>query len=125
MTVAKNSNKEKQSSALKNARRGKQMTRRSKRKKIGLSSNRQGGAYKQEEIDLWNEIKNSDGNKRHLSVHTNTETGQVRVLERSEKGEITQVLDEFKLDDFDALKQDRNEAFKKWKNHNKLKVMIG
>jgi len=52
------------------------------------------------------------GNKRHLSVHTNTETGRVRVFERDAKGRITRTLDDFKLDPFDKIKQAIERLFK-------------
>jgi len=110
--VAKNKSKERQSSKAKNKRRAEQMVDK-KSKKIDVPSNRQGGAYTQEEINLWDEIKNRDGNKRHLSVHTNTETGRVRVLERNAKGKNPKILDDFKMDDFDEIKQGIEEAFKK------------
>lgn len=109
--VASNKSKEKQSSAKKNKRRAKQMTKH-KAAKIGITSNRQGGAYTQEEIDLWAEIELKKGNKRHLSTHTNTETGRVQVIERDIDGEMDHILDEFTIDNFDAIKQGIEEAFK-------------
>jgi len=108
--VAENKQREKQSSKAKNRRRARQMNKKSE--KIGQASNRQGGAYTKEEIDLWGEIKLRKGNKRHLSVHTNTETGQVRVFERDAKGRITRTLDDFKLDPFDKIKQAIERLFK-------------
>ena len=82
-------------------------------RKIGQPSNRQGGPYTQEEIDLWEEIKANKGRKQHISVHTNTETGMVRIYERDEDGVITRKLDEFKMENFEAMKQAIREAFKK------------
>jgi len=111
--VAMNKNKEKQSSAAKNLRRAKQMTNDKKIKKIGAPSTRQGGAYTQDEIDLWQEIKDLRGNKRHLSTHTNTKTGRVQVLERDRFGNNPKTIDDFQLEDFDNLKQAIEEAFKK------------
>ena len=109
--VAVNSRGDKQSSKKKNKRRAELLTR-SKLKKIDIPSNRQGGPYTQDEINLWKEIKLDKGNKRHLSTHTNTKTGQVRVFERDEEGNIFETLDDFKIDYFDKLKQSIEEFFK-------------
>ncbi|HEB93275.1 MAG TPA: hypothetical protein ENI94_07370, partial [Gammaproteobacteria bacterium] len=66
-SVAKDNMKNRQGSSAKNARRAKQMTR-DKARKIGQPSNRQGGPYTQEEIDLWWEVRLKKGNKQHISV---------------------------------------------------------
>ena len=110
-SVAKNSSNELQSSAAKNKRRAKQMQK--KIKKINKPSKRQGGPYRQEEIDLWHEILKKSGKKKHLSVHTNTETGQVKFLERDSKGKIAKKLDDFFINDFDPIKETIMEHFKK------------
>ncbi len=110
-TVAKNKSKEKQGSAAKNKRRAELMTNPRKRKKIGIPSNRKGGAYTQEEVDLWREIKNLGGHKRHVSTHTNTETGQTRVFDRNLEGDITEMIDDFQIDDFEVIKKSILEAF--------------
>ena len=75
-----------------------------KAKKVGKPSNRQGGEYTEDEIDLWQEVKDVRGNKRHVSVHTNTETGEVKTYERDDDGEIETLLDEFKIENFDEVK---------------------
>ena len=49
--------------------------------------------------------------KNHMSTHTNTETGQVRVFERDSKGSIVKQTDEFQLDDFAATKKKLIEEF--------------
>jgi len=109
--VAKDTKDNKQGSSKKNKSRAKTMAK--KTKKVGVPSNRQGGAYTQEELDLWDEVLNRDGEKRHVSTHTNTETGQVKVYERDYKGKITGKLDDFKLDNFDEMKDAINDHFNK------------
>jgi|GEM_PF-5053681 len=84
-----------------------------KTKRIGQPSNRQGGPYTQEEIDLWQDVKNLGGYKQHISVHTNTKTGRVKVYERDHEGNIAQTLDDSKMENFDELKQAIGEASKK------------
>ncbi|WP_250868768.1 hypothetical protein [Alkalimarinus coralli] len=111
LTVAKNSNREKQSSKAKNKRRAELMTG-EKRKKIDKPSSRQGGPYTDNELELWGKVLRSYGQKRHLSTHTNTETGRVRVLERDSEGEIIDILDDFSIESFDKVKQAIMEAFK-------------
>ena len=110
--VATNTNGERQSSRLKNKRRARLMTE-NKAKKIDIPSNRQGGPYTQEEIDLWQDILNRDGRKQHISIHTNTETGMVRVYARDHDGIISKTLDEFKMENFNEKKKAIGEAFKK------------
>ncbi|WDE08523.1 PAAR domain-containing protein [Thalassomonas viridans] len=109
--IAKNNEGYKQCSKHKNKSRAKLMSRR-KHKKIDEPSNRQGGPYTQDEIDLWKEVKASGGDKRHLSTHTNTDKGLVRVYERDDVGDITEMIDEFILEDFEKLKSAIEETFK-------------
>ena len=111
--LSKNKKLESQSSKAKNKRRAEQMTSPAKRRKMGVASNRQGGAYTQGEIDLYDEIKTRDGGKRHLSTHTNTETGRVRVVERDRYGKNPKTLHDFKMENFEEIKQGLQEAFKK------------
>ncbi|WP_250656896.1 PAAR domain-containing protein [Alkalimarinus coralli] len=111
LAVAKNTNLERQSSEKKNKRRAKLMTKQ-KHKKVNQPSNRQGGPYVNSEIELWSEIIRSKGQKRHLSTHTNTETGRVRILERDSRGNVTDTLDDFNIESFDKVKQLVMEAFK-------------
>ncbi len=110
--VAKDKHGNRQGSTEKNRLRAELMVT-DKARKIGQPSNRQGGPYTQEEIDLWQEIAHKRGKKQHISVHTNTETGMVRIYERDEKGVIDKKLDEFKMENFEAMKQAIREAFKK------------
>ena len=111
--VAKDNKGNRQGSSIKNARRAEQMVT-DKAKKIGQPSNRQGGPYTREEIDLWQEIKDLSGEKQHISVHTNTETGRVRVFRRDHRGIIQgDPLDEFTLENFKELKEAIGEAIKK------------
>jgi len=107
-SVTKDKKGNKQSSQKKNKRRANLM--KNKTQKIDVPSNRQGGPYTQDEINLWKEIKRNKGDKRHLSIHTNTETGLVRVLERDRKGNIIKELDKFTLNNFDEIKQSAKEA---------------
>ncbi|BBA37463.1 uncharacterized protein sS8_5546 [Methylocaldum marinum] len=110
-SVALDINGNRQGSRDKNLVRAQLMTR-DKARKVGLPSDRQGGPYTAEEIDLWGEIDELGGDKQHISVHTNTDTGRVRVFERDHRGNITQTLDEFELENFNELKQVIGEAFK-------------
>ncbi|MDH2433053.1 hypothetical protein QCD60_10780 [Pokkaliibacter sp. MBI-7] len=100
--VASNNEGDKQGSAEKNARRGRQVSRKSP--KINQPSNRQGGPYSSDEIDLWREIANLDGKKRHISYHTDTETGQTTVYERDHRGNITDTLEDFVIQGFNEAK---------------------
>jgi len=110
-TVAKDKKGRKQGSSKKNKKRSETMGKKSD--KVGVASNRQGGAYTQGELDLWKQIKDTKGNKRHISTHTNTETGQVKVYERDPDGNMTKTLDDFKLDNFDEVKVGINNHFNK------------
>jgi len=109
--VAINTKGERQSSRLKNRRRARTMMK--KKKKIGLPSDRQGGPYTREENDLWRDVRNLGGYKQHISVHTNTESGKVRVYERDHRGNIAKKLDDFAMENFRELKQAIREVFKK------------
>ena len=109
-TVAKDKAKNKQGSKAKNKKRAEKMVT-EKAKKVGLPSNRQGGPYTHEEIALWEDVYENDGEKQHLSVHTNTQTGQVKVYERDHKGNITSTVDTFSLEHFDDTKDIINKAF--------------
>lgn len=102
-SVTKDSKGHRQGSTEKNKRRSEKMAR-DKAKKVGVPSNRQGGTYTDEEIDLWKEVQEKEGNKRHVSVHTNTETGTVRTYDRDEEGKINRLLDEFEISHFDEIK---------------------
>ena len=111
-SVSKNKAKEKQSSSAKNLRRAKLMA--AKKKKIGQSSTRQGGAYTQEESNLWRKISKNNGDKRHLSTHTNLETGEVQALERDGDGNVSgNAIELFKMDYFDDIKSGIEQYFKK------------
>lgn len=110
-SVAKDSKDNRQGSKEKNKRRAEKMAW-DKAKKVDLPSNRQGGTYTAEEIELWQDIQEKDGDKRHVSVHTNTETGVVRTYERNEKGVIHNQLDEFTIDNFDVIKSMLKELMK-------------
>ncbi len=92
-----------QGSRGKNFRRANVMTGH-KARKVGQFSGRQGGPYTDDEIGLWSEVRRLRGNKDHLSVHTNTTTGTVRVFQRDSNGEIVQKLDEFEMENFDPLR---------------------
>jgi len=107
--VAKDKKGRKQGSRKKNKTRAKTMAKKSD--KVDVPSNRQGGIYTQDEIELWQNVLERNGNKRHVSTHTNTETGQVKVYERDSDGNITKTLDDFKLDNFDNVKEGINNHF--------------
>jgi len=119
-TVAKNNASEKQGSAAKNLRRAKQMLK--KNKKVGKTSKRQGGAYTQSEQDLWQQIKDMDGQKRHISTHTDTSatsTGRVKVLERDTDGNVIGVVDDFDMENFKEIKGGIDQYFQSLKKINK------
>lgn len=102
-TVAEDVKGNKQGSKAKNRRRAEIM--REKQPKVGQPSNRQGGPYTQAEIDLWESIFTSDGEKRHISSHTNTSTGETVVFERDFRGNIVSELDRFQIENFDEAKE--------------------
>lgn len=111
--VARDGRGNRQGSSAKNEKRATLMTR-DKARKIGQPSNRQGGPYTREEIDLWREIRLLKGNKQHLSVHVNTETGMTRVYNRDKRGIVVgEPIDEFRMENFGQLKQVIEEAFRK------------
>ena len=99
--VSENVNGDKQGSSNKNRKRGELM----QNKKVNQPSNRQGGVYTESEIRLWEGIVQKRGRKRHISTHTNTETGDVRVFERDNEGDITSTLDEFTIDNFNEKRE--------------------
>ena len=101
--VSRNTSRQKQGSSGNNLKRAKLMRR--KLAKVNKPSNRQGGAYLEDEINLWDDIFQMEGNKEHISVHTNSETGKIKTYRRNDKGNIVDVLDDFKMDDFDKAKQ--------------------
>ncbi|UTM60439.1 hypothetical protein L4174_023940 (plasmid) [Photobacterium sp. CCB-ST2H9] len=100
--VSTNSRGMKQGSSDKNMLRGQQM--RKKRKKVGQNSNRQGGPYREDEIELWNDIYAMNGEKRHILVNTDISSGEVRVYEQDANGNIIKTLDEFVIEGFDEAK---------------------
>lgn len=110
--VAQDTEGFRQGSSPKNAKRAEVMVR-DKSKKIGIPSNRQGGAYTEDEIDLWKEIEDRSGSKQHISVHTNTETGKVVVIERDLDGNKDKILDEFTIENIDEVKNTIKKGIKK------------
>lgn len=71
--------------------------------KVGKQSGRIGGPYTEEEMDLYQEIKDNGGKKKLVSTHTHTDTGEVTVVERDAKGNPVK-KDKFHIDDFDNKK---------------------
>lgn len=108
--VSRNTSRQKQGSSGNNLKRAKLMRR--KLAKVNKPSNRQGGAYVVDELSLWNEIRQRKGNKQHISVHTNTQTGQVKVVNRDNEGDIDSIIDEFNIESFDKAKQTIEDFFK-------------
>lgn len=108
--MAKDTQNRKQGSAEKNEAYAEKML--AKHDKIGKPSNRIGGSYTAQEMDLWQEVADNGGRKNHMSTHTNTETGQVRVFERNSKGKIVEGTEtKFPLNDFEATKKNLLEEF--------------
>lgn len=85
----------KQLSHQNNEKRAAKMRR--KKKKVGKSSNRIGGPYTNDEMKLWQEVEDIFGEKRLVSSHTNVETGEVKLFERDQKGNIINKLDTFNI----------------------------
>ncbi|MCS6262042.1 hypothetical protein G3479_22845 [Shewanella baltica] len=111
--LSSNTNRHRQGSEAKNLTRAKKMT--DKKSKVDQPSNRQGGAYTQDEQALWDDIKLAGGKKNHLAVFTNTETGQVRAFSQDKDGNlIDKVLDE-PIPDFNDAKAIINNAFSRKK----------
>ncbi|MFW5444184.1 MAG: PAAR domain-containing protein [Methylococcaceae bacterium] len=109
--VAEDKQGRKQSSKKKNEHLAGKMKK--KQNKVDVVSNRKGGAYTQGEIDLANVIFDKVGKKRHLSTHTNTETGRVRVYERDKKGKIVgKPLHDFTMENFKEMKSEITKAVK-------------
>jgi hypothetical protein len=71
------------------------------------------GLIRRGEMELYKEIRARDGNKQHLLVHTNTETGLVRTFEQVNGGKIGEKLDEFEMENFQEAKAMIKEYFKK------------
>lgn len=78
--VSTNTVGRKQGSAKNNRVRANTMTRKERQGKVGKPSNRQGGPHTVGEMELWSEIFENDGDKQHLLIHTNTETGLVKTF---------------------------------------------
>jgi len=64
-------------------------------------------------MDLYWEIERKRGNKQHLLVHTNTETGLVRTFVQDDSGRIGEKLDEFQMENFEEVKAAIKGFFKK------------
>lgn len=111
-TVATDRDGNLQGSRLKNARRARRMSQ-DKASKVDQPSQRQGGPYLEDEIDLWDEVFDADGEKQHMSVHTNTETGRVQVFERDQYGNIERQVDDFKMENFDEMRSAIEEGFRR------------
>jgi len=69
-----------------------------KQSKVGKPSNRKGGPYTQEEIDLWKKIGKRGGNKRHTFIRANMTTNRAEVYEQDAKGDLINKIDEFDVD---------------------------
>jgi len=100
--LSQNNQQQKQGSSKKNRKRAEVMS--GKISKIDVVSNRQGGAYTQSELDIWQNIEDLEGNKRHLASFTNTTDGKVRVYEQDEKGTLTDRLVDDLIPDYEEKK---------------------
>lgn len=90
-----NAKGQKQLSKKNNAKRAKKMI--GKTAKVGKASNRIGGEYTGNELDLWDDIDDLAGNKILQSTHTNVHTGEVKVFRRDSEGFITEQIDNFNV----------------------------
>jgi hypothetical protein len=111
--VAKDTDDFRQGSSKKNLKRAKTMTKKQQQGKVGQTSNRQGGAYTDEEMELYEEIWDRRGEKQHFLTHTNTETGIVRTFKQVDGGKIGEKIDEFKIENFKEAKAAIKEYFTK------------
>lgn len=66
---------------------------------MGKSSNRKGGPYTQAEIDLWQNIKDNKGQKRHTFIRVNQATNKAEVYEQDQDGNLIKKIMEFTVDD--------------------------
>ena len=103
--VAKNKQQHKQGSPEKNEAYAEKML--SQRKKVGKATDIVGGPLTAQEMDLWQEVADNGGRKQHMLVHTNSETGVVRVFKQDERGNFDpkKPINQFELDDFAAIKK--------------------
>ncbi|MCE9786427.1 hypothetical protein [Shewanella chilikensis] len=105
-SLSRNQFGERQGSDKKNKRWAKRMKK--KAPKVGQASNRKGGPYQQKEQALWQTILNNDGEKSHLAIFTNTESGQVRYFWQDDKGNLLPpkdgALQEFTIPEFETVK---------------------
>jgi hypothetical protein len=117
--VAKDNDDNRQGSKNKNRKRAEAMKKKEQQGKVGQPSNRQGGPYQEGEMEMYGEIRDRDGNKQHLLVHTNTKTGVVRAFEQINGGKIGKKLDEFKMENFEEAKSMLEKHFTKLKEQAK------
>ncbi|MCL1132703.1 hypothetical protein L2748_23910, partial [Shewanella sairae] len=93
--LSSNTKLQKQGSEDKNLTRARNMVNKKKQGKVGKDSNRQGGAYLESEIRLWEDIFEREGRKDHLAVFTNTESGNVKAFWQDRDGNLMdKALDE-------------------------------
>jgi hypothetical protein len=86
IALPRRSGGERQVSKDANLKNAKRMLTKRKQGKVGVPSRRKGGAYREDEMELYDSIFDMSGKKNLISTHTNTETGQVRVIERDGEG---------------------------------------
>lgn len=67
-------------------------------------SNRIGGPYTEQEMDLHRELFITGGKKKLVSTHTHTETGDVTVFHHDPKGNVI-ARDHFRIEHFQLKKQ--------------------
>lgn len=94
----------KQLSEKANLARATKMLGKKRQGKVGKPSSRIGGPYTESEIELYQEIIDNGGRKNLVSTHTNTETGDVTVLQHDPKGDAV-ARDHFKIENYQMKKQ--------------------
>ncbi|MFW5443141.1 MAG: hypothetical protein ACKE51_02390, partial [Methylococcaceae bacterium] len=94
--VPKENTAGKQGSAANNKQRGAKM--KGKQPRVNKPSNRIGGVYTQEEIDLWKEIRNQGGGKQHTFIRANQSTNKAEVFPQDKDGILGEKLFEFDVD---------------------------
>lgn len=86
----------KQGSAANNKQRGIRM--KEKHPRVNKLSNRIGGAYTQDEINLWEKIERLEGKKQHTFIRANKFTNKAEVFPQDKDGKLGEKIFEFDVD---------------------------
>lgn len=94
----------KQLSKKANLVRAKKMLDKQRQGKIGKESKRIGGPYTEQEIELYQDVFDNDGDKGLISTHTNSNTGEVKVVKADAKGKPVS-KETFQIENYTEKKQ--------------------